>query len=680
MMRLTKGLHWLAAGILCWAIVFASTQPVKFFADQDWVRPGVMLILTVGVLLIWQGGRRWTTRWSPLTYRRVLWGVAGLIIMTQLIVAWQFVDVGRSDAYFVRNQAIALAHGSTTWNHYFAVYPNNVNFTLLASLSLKLMLGLGLNSPWIALNMLRFIWLDTTLVAGLTILRRWRHWQPGALSLMVIWLVSVPVYAYALFAYTDVLVMPIPIVSLALGLWLTKQRGWRRWAIGIGACLLISFGVLVKSNLIVVWLAAALIILASGWRQHLNWTWLGMLLLTLAGWWFGFHLWATTAGYQKQPQTALPATSWIAMSLNPQLDGQYNRADFKQVEQQPTAQAKQATAKTMIAQRLQQLGLNGSLQHLAKKFRVFWATGDFDSFKLTTQWLRAPNWVLQHQRAVQFWLVTWTQTLFLSLLLGSAWTWFTARKRRLALSYLALIVIGLTVFHVGLWEVEARYALPLLPILMLLGSDATATVPSWTWCYGRSRWLISWLIILGVGFSGLSILQTSQTTMVKSQIVARQGNGAYFQATKTALAPQQTVTLTLPANGRNNQLGLQPTGKTGRVQITVRHAGHLVKQVTGTTNQLATITYPTQTAGQLTVTIKNQSPHAVHYQVARANYNQASGRVTTNTHVYWRYFVLNRTTAQPLTRIRTIGLNLLIWLTLSLGLLWWQPRPTEIDV
>lgn len=678
MQRVFKGFNWLAAGILCWALIVASTQPVTFFADRNWVKPGVMLILAGGLLLAWHGGRQWTRSWSARTYRRVLVGLFILILLVQGLVAWQFVDVGRADSYFVRNQAIAIAHGQTTWPHYFAVYPNNVNYTLVASLSLKGLLSLGINPPWLILNLGRFLWVDLALVAGCYLLWTWHHWQPGALSFMLIWLGSVPIYAYALFAYTDAIVLPIPLLSLALGVWTKRHTGWQRWIGGLSGLLLVSFGVWLKSNLIVVWIAVMLILLIAVIRHHWHWAWPVLAILTLSGWWLGFHLWAQASGYHRQTQDALPATSWIAMSLNPQLAGQYNYTDFNQVNRQPTATAKKATTQAMIKQRLQQLGISGGLQHLLQKFRVFWATGDFDSFRLTTQWIRAPQWFLNHQRAIQFWLVTWTQAIFLCLLIGSLWTWFSAKQHQLSLGYLALIVIGLTVFHVVFWEVEARYAVPLLPILMLLASDATATVPTWSWLReGNHRWLVSWLMVLGVSFSGISILKTTQTTSTVASVVARQGNGAYFKVTTATLPAHQTVTLKLPINHRHNQLELVPASHQGKVQLTLQQAGQVIKRVTGTPKQVAKIAYQTCPAGTLVVTIKNLGHKAIHYQAATTNYNQRTGHVLTRSQLAWRYFVLDHRPAQALTRLRTIGLNLLLWLVIVLISLWWQPRQLD---
>lgn len=351
MSHVTRSVNWLAAIIIGWAVLVAWLQPVDFFGDPDWASPVVVGTLTLVTLGAWQAFRRWTARWSPRTYRLVLWGVGLLIGIVQLLVAVSFVDASRADAYFVRSQAIILAHGSHHWLHYFMIYPNNVNFTLMEAALLKRTLAM-VATPWAFLNGLRFLWLDTALISGLVILKRWRHWQPGALLLMLGWLVCVPIYAFGLFAYTDAAVMPMILDSLALEMLSRQGPRWRRWGLLSLNAVLIGCAVALKANLIVLWIATLLLILMQ-WRSH-RIHWRGVLgrwalysagLLIVMGL---MGLWRQASGYQPRVSERLPVTSWIAMTLNPRHNGQYVGRDFKRVDQQPTAAAKQRLATTMI--------------------------------------------------------------------------------------------------------------------------------------------------------------------------------------------------------------------------------------------------------------------------------------------------------------------------------------------
>ncbi|AVK60368.1 hypothetical protein C5Z25_00615 [Lactobacillus sp. CBA3605] len=674
--RLLVGLNWLAAGILCWAVGFAIFLPIHFFADQDWVSPVVSVLLVLGLILILSGLKAWINQWSVRAYRYWLWGLGGLIVIVQVWVAVHFVDASRADAFFVRNQALALVQGKSNWAEYFKVYPNNVNFTLLEAGLLKGVLALGLKTPWVLLNCLRFIWLDTGLIAGLSLLWHWQRWRPGAFGLMLTWLVSVPVYAYALFAYTDALVMPLIIDILALSWWWGTKTGWSRWLAGGTTWILLGLGVVMKSNMIVLWLAAVITLLVAGVQRHLSWQlvlkWLVGSIVILGLMSAGLSKLATQAGYQKDVNAAVPVTSWIAMSLNPKTNGQYNNADFTRVRRIPTQAGKQKMTQKMIRSRLKTLRPTGIAVHVIRKLRVFLATGDFDSFKLTTQWLREPGWYRQRQRTIQFWLVMVTQSWYLVLLIGSIGVLVTRSQHRLMVGFLVLTILGLTSFHVLLWEVEPRYALPLLPVVMLLGCLGWAHRPDRKLTLHR-RQLYSGLAILGAGFSLWSIRQTSRSTSITGYSAARQGNGAYFTPNRRTLQPGQVLRVKLPVSVASNQLRLLPKSTHGLVTVKLQ-VGQQRLQRTGQPKQVAKMSYPTTPAATLTVTIINRGKLPVQYGSVQTQYSQQTGRILRQPQNSLQYSVAMTHAPTSLTGTKTIVGFVGTVLVFVLTRLWWRPR------
>ncbi|WP_082137306.1 hypothetical protein [Lactiplantibacillus herbarum] len=648
MKSLVRGVNWLTAGFLGCALLVAWLQPVNFLGDPDWPSPAVILVLVLGLLIVLNAGRAWLRQCSERTYRWLLWATVGLIIIAQLAVAINFIDVGRADAFFVRNQAIALAQGKHVWAHYFMIYPNNVNFVLLEATLIKHIISF-VATPWTILNGLRFIWVDTGLVSGLYLLKRWRRWQPGALALLVIWLVSVPIYAYSLFAYTDFLVLPIMVDSLALLIASLHQNNWRRWLLQLLNGLLVAFGLVMKSNLIILWIAMLIIVVVLGIQHRLTWrqvaSWLVSAIVTLALMMGAMKIAQQRAGYQQNVNVALPTTSWVAMSLNPKSSGQYQGSDFRAVKDTKTAVAKQAQTKTMISQRLQQMGVSGTIVHLLKKFRIFWATGNFDSFKLTTQWIHAPGWYQNNQRQIQFWLVTMSQVIYLTMLVQGIWV--LLKRNDWPIFFISLTTLGLMFFHVILWEVEGRYALPILPGLMLLSILAGSELPVWhRQAHGRRQ--LTWTAIVLAGFSMVSLWQTSQTTLIKNEVVGRQGNGIYIQPTFKTLQVGQQVVVTMPTSGLSNTIQLTPKNGRGRVTIQLRRHNQLIKRWTGTTKQLTNLHYSNAQTGTLKLTIKNigQSPTA--YGAMVAAYNPSSGQITKTNQAYIQYFV-QRQLQQPKT-------------------------------
>lgn len=320
MKAVVKSVNWLAAAVLVVAVGMAWLQPIHFFGNPDWASPVVQLAMVLGLLVMTMAGRQVLKQLSSRQYRWLLIGLVGLIAIVQILIATSFVDVARADPFFVRQQALLLARGSHHWQHYFMIYPNNVNFTLLVANLLKPLLKLT-QTPWVLLNVIRFIWIDTGLISGVYLLNRWRYWQPGAVSFSLLWLVSVPVAAFGLFAYTDALVLPLLPDSLAfltLGLSLT---GWRRWGVLIGDGLLVAVGVVMKTNLIVLWLTLVLMGIILWWQRQFSGRqmlgWLVSLVMTLGVMFAVMRTAQQQAGYTRQADAALPATSWIAMSLNP---------------------------------------------------------------------------------------------------------------------------------------------------------------------------------------------------------------------------------------------------------------------------------------------------------------------------------------------------------------------------
>lgn len=675
MKALVRSVNWLAAAVLVVAIGFAWLQPIRFFGNPDWTSPIVQLAMVLGLMVIINVVRQWLCQLPARQYRWLLISLVGLIIVIQGLIAINFVDVARADPFYVRQQALRLAQGSQHWQHYFMIYPNNVNFTLLEASLIKPLLRFT-QIPWSILNVLRFIWIDTGLISGLYLLRRWHYWQPGAVALSLMWLVSVPVVAFGLFAYTDGLVLPLVLDSLALLTLGLRLTGWQRWSILISDGLLVALGVVMKTNLIILWVALVLIGLVLWWQHQFTGRqlcgWLISLVMTIGLIFGAMHAAQQQAGYTRQADAALPATSWIAMSLNPKGDGQYRHDDFERVNQAPTATAKRQQTQQMIQQRLHQMGVTGTLVHFLKKLRVFWATGDFDSFKLTTQWIQAPRWYLNHQRQLQFWLVLMTQTIYLTMLVQGV----VALLKRCdwPVTLLALTILGLTAFHVVIWEVEGRYALPLLPGLMLLSILGGRELPTWHFSQPIRRQL-TWLAVIMATVSVVSLWQTSQTTRVNDVVLGSQGNETYVESMTQTLRPGHSVQMTLVTGGRNNVLQLKPIASRGVVTISLIKGERTVQRWRGPANKLATLNYPMTAAGRMRVVVRNTGKHSVTYGVMTANYSPVTGRVTAKQHNYLQYVVKRHTSKPQTLTTGTISLAVVLLMLVATSLALHRLRP-----
>lgn len=683
--RILIGFNWLAGGLLSVALLMAALMPADFFNKEDWAKPVVLIVLAIGLLIIINGIKNVTSKMSDRAYRYCLYAVATLIIILQAWVALHFIDAARADAYFVRNQAIALAQGSHKWNYYFKVYPNNVNTALFEGGLIKILFSIGVKSPWTILNVFRFIWIDTGLLSGLIILRNWKNWRPSALLFMLSWLVSAPIYAYGIFPYNDALVMPLVLNIAALGWLFVNKHGWQRWLAGICTWILLSMGYVMKSNLVVLLIAVlmtvvfAVIIRKCDLKLALEWLSGCLVTLVLV---LGFmNMASKQSGYTKDTELATPVTSWIAMSLNPDKQGQYNGNDFFPIRNTKTQDAKRKKASNLIKSRAQKMGKIGLLEHFYQKMGVFFSHGDFDAINLTSQWIETPSGYMQKQRYYKFWILVLTQSWYLALLFGSIWQLFVQRKHLLTMSLFSLVLIGLTAFHVLIWEVEPRYSLPLLPITMLLGCEGWSTIPEMALNLKR-RLIISWVMTLGMIVAVFNIAQMSEKIKITQVSVSSQGIGSYF--TPNTLKIDSTYQFRVNSQGaKSNQIVLH-SGSQNRVTVIVKNKKEVLAHVTGRANRVQRINYPTTQATVLNIIIVNHGRLPVSYKGGLLSYSVSTGKVLRKLQMNMQWnvnHVFSRSSKQhviKLTPLKTVVKMLTMYLLFIILSIWYYPKNKSI--
>ncbi|AEV94900.1 membrane protein [Pediococcus claussenii] len=687
--RILIGFNWITAVLLLSVMLLASLMPASFFDTEDWAKPIAVIIFTIGLLIIINGIHKITTIGHQSIYKYLLYIIGVLIIGAQLWTSFHFVAVARADVSFVRNQAIALATGSHSWPSYFRIYPNNVNSALFEAMILKTTLKLGIPNPWVLLNILRFIWIDTGLVSGLFILKQWRRWRPGALFLMLTWLFSIPIYAYGLFDYNDPLIMPIGLNLVALAYLFIKRQGSVRWLAGLGTWVLLGFSIVMKSNMITFFIAVVMALIGAicikriNWKLALKWL-LGCIIMLL----LCFKLTsigATNRGYSPNINEATPVTSWIAMSLNPQKQGQYAGVDFDAVRRLKTQAQKKEFTKTLIKNRVTDMGPFGLAFHFSKKLGVFLSHGDFDAINLIPQWIKAPNWYLNQQQSYKFWLLLLAQCWYIALLVGCVWQLFKQKKHLISTSLFSLMVLGLTTFHVFIWEVEPRYSLPLLPILMVLGCAGWTNMAKLHLRNAKKRLVLSSLIIFGMFISGMYILQTNSQTIIGSKLIAQQGDGQYFSPQSITIKPNSTYKFIVPLPElETNKLVLNSRSKEP-VTITVKSNGFVLNKIKNKANLIKNIHYQNTRVKALDVTIKNNSKHPVKYASGSANYSLKTGKILPRREpiiCWYVYNIFHRTAyfsnqamSFTLTSTSTVVRNLSLFLLIILLFIWWDPAP-----
>ncbi|MFC6274007.1 hypothetical protein ACFQET_00575 [Levilactobacillus tangyuanensis] len=659
-MRIRQHLFATLGGLISLMLFVAAglafALPVTFRVDHDWLSPLVILI-GAGVYL---GGIGLTFRALHRTSdRRNHWigrGLWALLLLIQILVAVHWVAAPRADLYFVHQQALDLLHGNHQWAPYFQTYPNNVNLTIL----LSGLLGLGQTffgeHTGVWLNVIQFAWLDLSLWASWRQLKRLNIVRAN-LFLMII-LGTVPLYAYALNTYSDTYVLPLVLLSLVAFRRLQDAITWPQitgWSIILG--LIVTSAYLLKANFIVLIIAVVLaLLLLKNRAPQPNITRSLAILILLASLATGTSLMRSVQhqqGYHTNG-AALPPVSWIAMSWNPDLYGQYNRTDATQIIKQPTQAAKKAQAKQNLTDSLHRLGVTGIVGHLFKKAQLFLATGTFDAFQISPEFDRAPNWYRQHRATSDWFLANWCQMNYLALLIVNlGWGIQQLRRRRISASFLlgGLFILGLAAFHIIFWETEERYALPILPLL-IAGTAAGYRQPLNLFRKSdQLRWLplgmgVAFTLILGVAaWQNTGLISHSNSEPVS---VISQGEGRYYQNHHYRLLPHQKVSQPFTASLPFDQFVIN-NGESVAGKITLTNAqGKTVWQTHDDQIDLLG-TIPLQPAGRYTITVQNTGAQPFRLISAPANYALLPQGIRQHPHQYLRFFIQQRSIAPVLS-------------------------------
>ncbi|PWG00157.1 hypothetical protein [Levilactobacillus bambusae] len=533
--------------------ILALFKPINFLAIHQWVSPLTLLFCSVILFILLRGIWLGLNHLSPKQLRINMIIVTGLLLLCQLWVATHFEVSERADLYYVREQAINLFQGHTKWLSYFYVYSNNVNAAIFLSWWNRLAHWIGLPIYGTSIYVAQFLWLDVGLACAAWMLKRVRG-LAGSIIFLLLCLVSVPLYYYALYIYTDTVVFPTTLISLAIIMKLTSAKRWQPrlfWTILLG--LIVTFATLVKMNFLILLIAIIIGLALTVWPSHANWqmkTLVIVVLVAIMG--IGFRADGaikTANHYQLDEHQVMPLIHWIDMSWNPEQFGNYSRADTAFLTRYPSKEQKVAIESNQLKTRIHKMGSKGVIKHLYRKTRLFLATGDFDIFRLYGPFQKAPTWYLSRQGTLNWVLAQWCQVLYLVMLFATLLFGLTALKRHQVNHPIAIVavlfLIGMGIFHIFIWETEERYALPLLAVWLVSGTmGLTRPVtlsdhleqPSWL----RPGILIGCLLISAMCYDWDRPVFTTQLPYQRGVLSQTVGN--YYKSYDITLKPGHSIT------------------------------------------------------------------------------------------------------------------------------------------
>lgn len=270
--------------------------------------------------------------------------------------------------------------GTVTDGMYFSVYPHNWKCVLVLSLIMKAGMGIGFKDPYYFLLMVNVVLLEGMLFSCKYFLNAFTGKKnPGALMLLVIFGINLPVYAYAQTFYTDGASMPFAVMGMAVfhKAFSGKSSKWLKAGLYVLSGILISACETMKITGIICVIAAVMVYVFSGKVKESFKKVLSGVLFAAAGLClFSFVMESASqkcSWYRDKELYADPMTAWVGMGLT--ADGTYyeNREFRIALDEAEYLADKDAFAKEYIRENISGLW-NG--EHIVAKMRVNFASGN----------------------------------------------------------------------------------------------------------------------------------------------------------------------------------------------------------------------------------------------------------------------------------------------------------------
>lgn len=612
--------------------LFSIFEPTNFMGISNWLSPFRLIGSGIAIWIILDWTIHFLKNHPNFSKNIQLILIIGLIGI-QVYVAINLIDYGRADSFYVRNQAYLLAHFSKHWMNYFEIYPNNVFCALWISLLIKLSLIFHFQSPWMLINVIQFGWLDLGLCASIFLLKKWN--KPYLTPILIlIWIFTAPFYGYALFVYTDIWVLPIPImVAALLEIQLPSRIEWVKYIFISG---LLIFAAKMKGNFWILVIAMVLGLIIMGINKG-DYSQLRKFLIALIPILFIFSIGTTTIQKMQNYHStnkALPVTHWIAMSSDPNTHGDYiNKQTLKEINL-PSKKIRNQTDIKIIVNNFKKMKFSGFIKHCAAKLQLLASSGTFGFERLTQQWQRAPQWFYKFQSQLRIRIANISQIEYLVLLCGTIISLITVPLNNTQV-ILEIFMIGIITFHSVLWESEERYGLPLLPILILfgiLGIDACASKikssSNSLLKFGKGLLIGIFIILIGKAINNLP--------SNSSGYVTGQNIGSYLANEQLKIAPQGKLTTKIQLPIKAQKLILFPSDSNQKINVRITQGQHLIATINSTA-QLQKINISRAHPGDLQIKINNSASKAINFEVGRAAYPIASSSIKNHPHTYLQY-------------------------------------------
>ena len=291
-----------------------------------------------------------------------------------------------------------------------------------------------------------------------------------------------PLFLFSTFVYGDIIGWAFGAGSIYFVIRYLKTDRWKNI---LKAAILLSFGIVVKSNINILVVAAVIAVLLHGlekkdWRPLL-WM-IGIVFISQAGIFAVNQIYVRLAGLESFPE-GIPKIAWVAMSMQEGDEGGYacgwyngynweiygeNNFDRAKTTQACMENLSHSLKRFLHEQRF-------ALNFFYKKFTSQWNAPTFQSM-ITNEW--NSRYVENLSSPARFFIYGFGRDIlygimncyhFFMFLCSGVYCRFSLREWSLEKAYFVLNIFGGFLFHM-LWEAQSRYILGYFVLMLPLAA------------------------------------------------------------------------------------------------------------------------------------------------------------------------------------------------------------------
>lgn len=445
-----------------------------FLQMSGWKVGGLACLIAAFFYFAYRGMRKLSTRGLMIVSLVNL----VLLVLLQLFFIRYFQVNPTWDVGDVYRAALEQKDSFYALSDYFTIkYPNNIPLLIVFILGMRFLDLFGVTNYYFYFTFVNALVILLSM-GGLYWLIHRHFGLVSATWASLLMLFMTPLYMYVPIVYTDTLVMIFPILGLILYDLFYHSTDRRRYVYLILLGLVLSIGVLVKTNAII--LVVAILIHYLMMNPMKRWI---QLLIGIA---LPFFIVNTIYQSRISPlypteksELGFPMTHWVMMGLDG--NGGYFHEDAEYTNSLKLEGLTNDQIKDIhldrIKQQLSEYGVRGFLNHLHQKMNFTWAEGTyFIPEKLSRQPIETnvyQAYVFGDKNHPYLYAVQAIQLVMLGLMTISGVYLF--KNRHAFVHVMAITLFGNFLFLL-IWETRSRYLVLYLPLMMMLCTYAMASL------------------------------------------------------------------------------------------------------------------------------------------------------------------------------------------------------------